>query len=94
VPDYRQQEAQEVGLFKKARLRVGWTQADLASHMVEQGFPWTQPTVARVEGGKRAISLAEAYCLCDVLEINRGTTWVRISHFGHDAETVAEAHGG
>ena len=64
--------------LRAARLERGMTQIDLADQMVELGFPWSQPTVARVERGRRPLSLAEAHALMDILEQNRGSLYRRI----------------
>ena len=64
--------------LRAARREKGMTQIDLADQMAELGFPWTQPTVARVEGGRRRLSLAEAHALMDILEQNSGSLYRRI----------------
>ncbi len=63
---------------RAARQERGMTQIDLADQMAERGFPWSQPTVARVERGRRPLSLAEAHALMDILEQNRGSLYRRI----------------
>ena len=64
--------------LRAARQERGMTQIDLADQMAELGFPWSQPTVARVERGRRPLSLAEAHALMDILELNRGNLYRRI----------------
>ena len=64
--------------LRTARRERGMTQVDLADHMAELGFPWTQPTVARVERGRRQLSLAEAHALMDILEQNQGNFYRRV----------------
>src|SRR5215217_6949878 len=54
--------------LRAARRERGMTQIDVADQMAELGFPWSQPTVARVERGRRRLSLAEAHALMDILE--------------------------
>jgi transcriptional regulator with XRE-family HTH domain len=64
--------------LRAARQSQGMTQLDLADQMAELGFPWSQPTVARVERGRRPLSLAEAHALLDILELNSGNLYRRI----------------
>jgi transcriptional regulator with XRE-family HTH domain len=64
--------------LRAARRERGMTQLDLADEMAELGFPWSQPTVARVERGRRRLSLAEAHALMDILEQNSGNLYRRI----------------
>jgi transcriptional regulator with XRE-family HTH domain len=64
--------------LRTARQAQGMTQLDLADQMAELGFPWSQPTVARVERGRRPLSLAEAHALLDILELNSGNLYRRI----------------
>src|SRR5215203_3793937 len=53
--------------LRAARRERGMTQIDVADQMTELGFPWSQPTVARVERGRRRLSLAQAHALMDIL---------------------------
>jgi Helix-turn-helix domain len=46
--------------------------------MAQRGFRWSQPTIARVENGRRSLSLAEARALMDILELNEATAYRRI----------------
>jgi transcriptional regulator with XRE-family HTH domain len=67
----------------EARLRTirreqGMTQRDLADRWPSWVFSSRQSTVARVERGRRRLSLAEAHALMDILEQNRGTLYRRI----------------
>jgi len=64
--------------LRAARRERGMTQIDVADQMTELGFPWSQPTVARVERGRRRLSLAEAHALMDILEQNQGSLYRRI----------------
>ena len=65
-------------LLRRARMDRGLTQVDVADDMAQLGFRWTQPTVARVENGRRHLSLAEARALMDVLGLNEGVAYQRI----------------
>jgi len=64
--------------LRAARRERGMTQIDLADQMAELGFPWSQPTVARVERGRRRLSLAEAHALMDILEQDQSNFYRRI----------------
>jgi hypothetical protein len=46
--------------------------------MVQKGFRWSQPTVARTEAGRRKLSLAEARALMDILGLDQGAAYQRI----------------
>ncbi|WP_309065342.1 helix-turn-helix domain-containing protein [Microbacterium sp.] len=54
-----------------AKLRGDMSQTALAAEMRSRGFKWSQPTVVAIERGERAIKLAEAEVLVDVLGMNR-----------------------
>lgn len=60
-------------------MELGWTQKDLSDQMRRHGFRWGQSTVARVETGQRPLLLTEAACLADLLGIERGAFWERLS---------------
>ena len=72
--------------LRSARRERGMTQTDLADEMAQLGFPWTQPTVARVERGRRRLSLAEAHALMDILEQDRGSFYRRIDPLGSGSD--------
>jgi len=71
--------------LRAARQERGMTQIDLADQMAELGFPWSQPTVARVERGRRPLSLAEAHALMDILEQNQSNLYRRIDSLHTDS---------
>jgi transcriptional regulator with XRE-family HTH domain len=54
---------------REARNRRGWTQAELADRLTELGHPTNQPTVARLESGKRAVPIEELFALAAALEV-------------------------
>lgn len=54
-----------------AQLRGEMSQAALAAAMRARGWKWSQPTVAAIEKGERAVKLAEAEALLDVLGMDR-----------------------
>jgi transcriptional regulator with XRE-family HTH domain len=72
--------------LRAARRERGMTQIDLADQMAELGFPWSQPTVARVERGRRRLSLAEAHALMDILEQNQSNFYRRIDSLASEGE--------
>jgi transcriptional regulator with XRE-family HTH domain len=76
--EYVEAERLAAKLLRAARRRRGLTQLDVADDMTRRGFHWTQPTVARVENGKRHLSFAEARALMDILELNQGVAYRRI----------------
>lgn len=51
------------------RFRGGMSQKALAELMTEMGVRWSQPTVAAIERGERALKLTEAVTLADVLRM-------------------------
>ena len=65
-------------LLRRARLKRGLTQLDFGGEMAQRGFGWSQPTVARVENGRRNLSLAEARALMDILELDEAVAYRRI----------------
>lgn len=65
-------------LLHQARQQRGLTQVDVADEMAQRGFRWSQPTVARVENGRRRLSLSEARALMDILELNEAVEYRRI----------------
>lgn len=75
---YAKAERLAAELLRTARRDRGLTQLDVADDMTHRGFRWTQPTVARVENGKRHLSLAEARALMDILGLNQGVAYRRI----------------
>ena len=76
--EYVKAERLAAELLRRARRELGLTQVDVADEMAQRGFRWTQPTVARVENGRRHLSFAESRALMDVLGLNEGTAYQRI----------------
>jgi transcriptional regulator with XRE-family HTH domain len=76
--EYVKAERLAAELLVKARRDRELTQTDVADEMAERGFRWSQPTVARVEHGRRHLSLAEARALMDILELDEATAYRRI----------------
>jgi transcriptional regulator with XRE-family HTH domain len=54
---------------KTARLRRRWTQRELAEHLAQVGLPVDQGTVAKIESGKRALSVEDAVALAAALNV-------------------------
>lgn len=52
---------------RKIREQRGMTQTELARLMSEEGFPFHQPTVQRLESGQRPLKFTEAFALANVL---------------------------
>jgi transcriptional regulator with XRE-family HTH domain len=77
--EYVKAERLAAELLRSARRERGLTQLDVADEMVQRGFRWTQPTVARVENGRRHLSFAESRALMDLLELDEGSTYQRIN---------------
>jgi transcriptional regulator with XRE-family HTH domain len=75
---YAEVEQAAAEILRRGRRDRGLTQLDVADEMRRQGFQWTQPTVARVENGRRHLSLAEARALMDILALNEGAAYLRI----------------
>jgi transcriptional regulator with XRE-family HTH domain len=82
--DYEARERYVDRLIRLHRKKKNWRQEDLADAMQEQGFGWEQPTVARVERGQRRVSFRELVALVDVLDVDAGAFWIRISSEPHD----------
>ena len=76
--EYLEAERRAAELLRQARKERGLTQIDVADDMAQRGFHWSQPTVARVEKGRRHLSLAEARALMDILELNEAPAYQRI----------------
>lgn len=76
--EYMKVEHGAAELLRRARRERGLTQVDVADEMAQRGFRWTQPTVARVENGRRHLSLAESHALMDVLGLNEGNAYRRV----------------
>jgi transcriptional regulator with XRE-family HTH domain len=53
-----------------ARRLRGWNQAVLAKRLTELGVPTAQSTIARVERGKRGVSLDDAVALAVALDVS------------------------
>ncbi len=76
--EYTEAERLAAQLLRTTRKERGLTQVDVADDMVQRGFPWSQPTVARVENRQRHLSFAEARALMDILELDEGVAYRRI----------------
>ena len=76
--EYVEAERLAAELLREARQQCGFSQIDVADEMAQRGFRWSQPTVARVENGRRHLSLAEARALMDVLGLNEAVAYRRI----------------
>ena len=76
--EYLHAERLAADLLRKTRHKRGLTQVDVADEMAQRGFRWSQPTVARVENGRRHLSLSEARALMDVLELSEAVAYRRI----------------
>ena len=76
--EYLEAERLAAQLLRKARQQRGLTQVDVADEMVQRGFHWSHPTVARVENRRRPLSFSEARALMDILELNEATAYRRI----------------
>jgi len=76
--EYAEVERVAAKLLRTARQERGLTQLDVADEMTQKGFRWSQPTVARIENGRRQLSLAEARALMDILALNEGAAYRRI----------------
>lgn len=57
-------------VVRDARERRGLSQTRLAKAMIEQGWPWHQSTVHRVESGAQAARLGETVALAEILGID------------------------
>jgi transcriptional regulator with XRE-family HTH domain len=55
---------------KKGRQLLDWNQQELADRLTELGLPTRQSTVARIETGKRGVSLEDAVALSIALDIS------------------------
>jgi len=53
--------------LRAARRVLGLTQSDVAGRMRNQGFPWTQGSVAQIESGHREVRLAEGEAVSLIL---------------------------
>lgn len=78
---------------KRLRLARGLRQADLAAHMGVHGIEWTQATVAKVEAGKKAVTLEEFVVLgpalvAPVLDLLDGADTMTIGSSTYSAEQV------
>jgi transcriptional regulator with XRE-family HTH domain len=54
---------------KKGRQLLDWNQQKLAERLTELGLPTRQSTIARIETGKRGVSLDDAVALSIALDI-------------------------
>lgn len=75
---------------REYREQLGLSQEELAQRMVERGFGFTQATVWKIEQGKRAVRIAEAVALMDVLGLPSWMNLTRSPHtFRRDAQLQA-----
>lgn len=51
----------------------GWSQADLAKRLSDEGSKWHQQTVMRLENGQRALRVRELMSLADVFAVSAST---------------------
>lgn len=58
---------------RELRREAGTSQEGLAASMREQGFPWYQTTVVRVEAGGRPVTLDEAGALAGIFGVPLGS---------------------
>lgn len=52
------------------RSRREWTQADLAENLEALGLPWDRSTVAKVESGRRQVTVEELVVLAAALDVS------------------------
>ena len=76
--EYTEAERLAAQRLRTTRKERGLTQVDVADDMAQRGFPWSQPTVARVENRQRHLSFSEARALMDILELDEGVAYRRI----------------
>jgi transcriptional regulator with XRE-family HTH domain len=76
--EYTEAERLAAQLLRTTRQQRGLTQVDIADDMAQRGFPWSQPTVARVENRQRHLSFSEARALMDILELDEAVAYRRI----------------
>jgi transcriptional regulator with XRE-family HTH domain len=55
--------------FRALRERRGWTLETVASRLAGVGVSWHPATVAKVETGKRGVSLDDALALCEAANV-------------------------
>lgn len=61
----------------RLREERGWSQSELARHMVDAGWSkYTQMTVSRTEKGERPIRLDEVAALADIFEVDMHALWM------------------
>lgn len=65
-PTFEQVTARRVRYLRE---RLGWSQQDLADKLANFGMPIDRAQLARLEGGKRGISLDETMRLAFVLDV-------------------------
>ena len=70
---------------RETRERLKMSQGELARRMSDQGIPYYQQTVRRVEDGKRKVSVGEGGALAEILR----TTVDRLTWPGREASTAA-----
>lgn len=58
---------QVVGKIISWRIEHHINQSEFAAAMTELGQPWHQPTMSRLEKGRRDLSLDEAVAVADIL---------------------------
>lgn len=75
------------GNIRRYREFRGMSQSALARAMSEQGWPWHQQTVAKVEAGRQAAGVSEAAAVAEIL----GVSLDRLLWAGAEAAEVASA---
>ena len=55
--------------LRKERERLGWSQADLAEKLSKAGVPMIHTTIAKIEGGDRAVRVDEAAGIAEALDV-------------------------
>jgi transcriptional regulator with XRE-family HTH domain len=66
--DYKSPEAAFAARLVKVRSDRGWTQGKLAERLKQLEYPLGVPQISRIEKGKRAVSLNDAYALAFALD--------------------------
>lgn len=61
--------------LKRYRDNSGLTQTELAERLSELGFAFQQPTILKVEHGKRGLRMDEALAVAEILHIEVSLLW-------------------
>lgn len=72
LPNMGRREGIDVYFRKKLRQereRRGWSQADVAKMLSDNGLPMYPTTVAKIEAGERGVRIDEAAGIADLLEV-------------------------